>query len=181
MKLKPILLCALFCAGVTTGFSQSNAIKINILSPILNTINLSYEHALNESSSLQLGFYYTGVKISDLKYAGFGITPEYRFYLSETPAPDGVYLAPFVRYQSVKLTETTSTYEANLTAIGGGVIIGKQWLFKQKITLDIFLGPSYNSGSTEVKDTGNGSGDVSVSGAFDGFGLRAGITLGLAF
>jgi hypothetical protein len=29
---------------------------------------------------------------------------------------------------------------------GGGVVIGKQWIFKEKISLDIFIGPQYSVG-----------------------------------
>lgn len=162
--------------------AQSNAIKINILSPLVKTLNLSFEHALSESSSFQIGFFYTGASIADLKYTGFGITPEYRFYLSESPAPKGVYLAPFIRYQSVKLEDTSSssTGSATLSAIGGGLVVGKQWIFKERITLDIFLGPSFNSGKVKVEDgTSNQFEDVNAG--FDGFGLRTGITLGVAF
>jgi hypothetical protein len=46
------------------------------------------------------------------------------------------------------------------------------------VTLDIFLGPNYNSGKVKVTD---GSGDVDVPGNFEGFGLRFGVTLGIAF
>src|SRR5690606_25910137 len=145
---KLLFIAAIFSS--TTLLAQQNAVKINILSPIFRTINLSFEHALSESGSLQLGFYYTGASVSDLKYSGFGITPEYRIYLSETPAIEGVYLAPFLRYQSVSLEVENSGSEADFSAFGGGLVIGKQWVFKERITLDIFIGPSYSSGSVDV-------------------------------
>jgi hypothetical protein len=69
--------------------------------------------------------------------------------------------------------------EATLSTIGGGVIIGRQWVFKKKITLDLFIGPSYNSGTVKAKDNATSS-DFST-GAFDGFGVRTGLTFGLAF
>ncbi len=180
--MKKIFLPALF---VMVAFfshessAQSNAIKLNILSPIFSTINVSFEHAMSESSSLQLGFFYTGAKVSSLKYSGFGITPEYRIYLSDTPAPAGFYVAPFLRYQAVNLSVEGSSSEADFSAIGGGAVIGKQWVFKQRVTFDIFLGPSYSSGKMKV--TSGNEDEFDISGAFDGFGLRTGITLGVAF
>lgn len=159
--------------------AQSNAVKINIFSPIFKTINVSYERVLKETSSFQLGFYYTGASLSSLKYSGFGITPEYRFYLSETAAPQGFYAAPFLRYQSVNLTVDGSSSEANFSAVGGGLVVGKQWVFKQLVTLDLFIGPSYSSGKVDVKS--GSEDDFNISGAFDGFGLRTGLTLGVAF
>src|SRR5690606_34298483 len=123
--------------------------------------------------------YYTGASVSDLKYSGFGITPEYRIYLSETPAMEGVYLAPFLRYQSVSLEVENSGSEADFSAFGGGLVIGKQWVFKERISLDIFIGPSSSSGSVDVKS--GSEEEFDLSGAFDGFGLRTGITLAIAF
>jgi hypothetical protein len=175
-----VVLFLLSAFAITPAKAQSNAIKINILSPIFRTINLSYERALSETSSFQLGVFFTGASVGDFKYSGFGITPEYRFYLSATEAPQGVYVAPFLRYQGVKIEEETTASEADFTAFGGGVVIGKQWIFKERITLDIFLGPSFNSGKVKVKSGDEDEFD-NLSGGFDGFGLRTGITLGVAF
>ncbi|GCC52189.1 DUF3575 domain-containing protein [Chryseotalea sanaruensis] len=157
--------------------AQENTFKINILSPIFKTLNLQYEHKIKENSSVQLGFFYTGYSVGETSFSGFGITPEYRFYLSSTEAPQGVYVAPFLRYQSFNLSEESTDSEATFTTIGGGAIIGKQWIFKEKVVLDLFIGPAYNSGSVDVK-SGTDSFDV---GTFDGFGLRTGFCLGIAF
>jgi hypothetical protein len=155
---------------------KGNVIKINIFSPIAKTFNIQYERKVSASSSLQLGFYYSGFSIDNTKFSGFGLTPEYRFYLSDTEAPHGVYVAPFVRYQNFSVTNGPD--KGTLTTVGGGLIIGKQWIFKEKIALDIFIGPKYSSrnvkvtSGTDTFDTGNG---------LDGFGVRAGVCFGLAF
>jgi tetratricopeptide (TPR) repeat protein len=44
-----------------------------------------------------------------------------------------------VRYQSFNLTDTGS--KGTLSTFGGGLILGKQWLFKDKVVLDLFIGP----------------------------------------
>ncbi len=178
MKLKHYLLVACFAFFATAAFAQQNVIKINILAPIVKTFNVQYERALNDNSSLQLGFFYTGFSSGDTKFTGFGITPEYRFYLSESPAPKGVYIAPFVRYQSFNIKDDETNSEGDFSAFGGGVIIGKQWIFKEKISLDMFLGPAYYSGKVDAK---SGDDDDFETGAFDGFGLRAGICFGFRF
>lgn len=178
--MKKVLFIALMACfvGVTGSLKAQNVLKINILSPIVKTINLSYERALNENSSFQLGFFYTGWSNDLTKFSGFGITPEYRFYLSDTPAPAGVYVAPFVRYQKFNISDKdVSNSEADFSAFGGGVVIGKQWVFKEKITLDLFLGPAYYSGKVSGQ-----SGDSNFdTDAFDGFGLRTGINFGFKF
>src|SRR5687767_14306372 len=91
---------ALSVAG-STAQAQTQVAKINILSPIFSTASLFYEQAVSVDKSAQLGFFYTGASLGDVKFRGFGVTPEFRFYLSDSKeAPRGAYLAPFVRYQN---------------------------------------------------------------------------------
>lgn len=179
--MKKTLLVALFAFFILgtakQSIAQENVFKINIFSPIVKTFNASYERKLNATSSFQLGFFYTGYKAGDTKFSGFGITPEYRFYLSESEAPEGVYLAPFVRYQNFKLTEESTNSDGTLGLFGGGLVIGKQWIFKERISLDIFLGPQFSGGDVKVT---SGS-DTFDTDAFSGFGIRTGLTLGIAF
>ena len=175
--------------GSTAASAQTNALKVNLLSPLFKTGSFFYEHKLNDASSLQLGGLVTYWGLGDTKISGFAITPEYRRYLSnDKQALEGFYVAPFVRYQNLGLSlqttaadGTEATAKATLNTIGGGVVVGHQWVFRQRITLDTFFGPSYNSNFAKVKASG---GDESASfdvGSFQGFSLRTGVTLGVAF
>lgn len=158
---------------------RDNVVKLNIFSPIVKTFNIAYERTLNADNSIQLGVAITGTEIGDTKFSGVQITPEYRFYLSESEAPDGFYAAPFIRYSNLTLKDDVSDSEAELSGFGGGLILGRHWLLgdSDRVSLDVFLGPSYSSGSVEVK---SGT-DTFDTGAFDGFGIRFGVTFGIAF
>jgi hypothetical protein len=157
--------------------AQRTAFKINLLSPIARTANVSFERRLSASSSSQIGFFYTTFSISGTEFKGFGITPEYRFYLSDSKeAIEGFYLAPFFRYQNLKLTNDLS--KAGFSSYGGGLVVGRQWVFKKRITLDLFVGPKYLAHKIDVT---SGSADDFSVGKFSGFGIRSGITLGIAF
>ena len=192
----------LFAAGLVlaagTASAQNNVLKINVLSPLVKTGSFFFEHKLSESSSFEIGGLFTSWSINDADtdVTGFAITPEYRFYLSNTKkAMEGFYVGPFLRYQNLTL-KNTSTYTdfdnngntvtrteesaAELNTFGGGVVVGHQWLFKQRFSLDTFLGPSFNGGSISYKTTSNGS-DTIDPGPFDGFGIRTGVTFGIAF
>jgi len=118
--------------------------------------------------------------VGDTRFRGLGITPEYRFYLSENKdAPAGFYVGPFLRYQNFNVSDELSTAEGSLSTFGGGVLIGGHWLFKEKFSLDTFIGPSYASGNLSVED--NASEESFDIGFFDGFGVRFGVTIGYAF
>lgn len=177
----------LFSFQTKAQTEKQNIIKVNFLSPVVSTASLFYERSVSESSSVQLGFFYTGASAGDTKLRGFGITPEFRYYLSDKGSPEGFFLAPFLRYQSFDLTVESVDFntgantedKADYTSFGGGLLIGGQWVFKDKISLDVWGGPTYNSGNLEVE---SGSTEESFEiGGFDGFGFRFGATLGFAF
>ncbi len=88
-----IALIVLMAGAITSAHAQENVFKINILSPVFQTLNLSYERKLSATGSFQLGFFYTGYNSGGSTFRGIGITPEYRFYLTETEAPNGEYVA----------------------------------------------------------------------------------------
>ena len=175
MKKLIILAIVLFTGAAT--YAQSNALKINLLSPIVKTFNFQFERVISETGSLQIGFFYTGYSPEGISFNGFGVTPEYRVYLGDDAAPDGFFVAPFFRYQTFNMKDADSGDEGTFSSLGGGVIVGRQWIFKEVVTFEAFLGPKYSSGNVEVT---SGT-DTFDTGVFDGFGLRAGITLGFAF
>lgn len=167
---------------VTSSFAQKqNIIKANLVSPILKSGSFFYERILDTDKSLQLGIGFTSYSPVETKLSGIFITPEFRYYLTEgKEAPRGFYLAPYLRYQSLNIEDKASGSKAELSTIGGGVVVGHQWLFKNTIALDIFLGPSYNKGNAKSTDSQNQT-TYTIPGAISGFGLRSGITLGVAF
>ena len=176
---KALLLCALV-AGTFAASAQekANAFKANIFSPIVKTGSFFYERALNEKSSAQLGVGFTAFNKNDTKISGIFFTPEYRFYLSGE-AMDGFYVGPFVRYQNLKVENKSTGSEGTLSTFGGGAVVGRQWLFGNIVTLDLFAGPSYNVGDVKYKNTG--APEDEIPGSFSGFGVRLGVTLGIAF
>ena len=102
--------------------------KLNLLSPIGLTFGAAYENVTSTETSVQVSFL-----VSEF---GFAVTPEFRYYLSEKSyAPTGFYVAPFLQY---------SEYDDG-SELGAGLVIGGQRLFKEKISVDWYFGPSYNS------------------------------------
>lgn len=179
---KVVLVMALVAAlGTAKAQEGENAIKINPLSLFLATGNVAYERATGEKQTFQLGAFYSGVKLSSLKYSGFGITPEYRFYVgSRGEAMNGIYLAPFLRYQNFKIEDTDTKEKVTFSSFGGGGLFGWEKSWGSGFMLDLFIGPAYNSGKVKVED-GADEDDFNISGGIEGFGLRTGLTLGFRF
>ena len=169
----------LFCSVSFSGYSQkSNFIKANLFSPLVRSGSFFYEKVLNDDMSGQLGFFFTKVGAGDTKFSGFGITPEFRYYLSESAAPKGIFMAPYIRYQSFSLTVEGDIAEAKLSVFGGGLLVGAQTLLKDVITIEAFIGPAYGFGNLDVEAGSEGDFEI---GAFDGFVVRAGVTVGIGF
>ena len=174
------LIAALLVSAVLQAQTKMNAVKTDLFSPVLRTGVLKYERALNEDMSFQLGFFYTGYKVGDAgtEFSGFGITPEFRYYLSDTPAPNGTYLAPNVRYYRFTLTDATTDSEGTLTNISIGLNIGKQVVLKDLILIDAWVGPTYNIRSLEATVGDLDTGSVPDA---NGFGMRVGLAVGIVF
>lgn len=155
--------------------NEKNTVKINPLSALFRTGSVFYEHAISSKSSVQLGFAISGAKLDKEKFRGIALTPEYRFYLKNN-APDGLYFAPFSKYQHYTISNDTD--KGTYSSFGGGLMLGRQWMYKSGFVLDLFLGPAFNSG-TYKQEYGNG--DPEISGAIDGFGIRVGLAIGFGF
>jgi hypothetical protein len=160
---------------------KKNIIKVNLLSPIIRTGSFFYERVITPKSTAQLGFYYTGFSIEGTRLRGIGITPEYRFYVSNNKeAPQGFFVAPFLRYQNLELSINTTNEKATITTFGGGLAIGGQWIFSDIISLDIFGGPTVNSRTFKATTNGATEDDFTLTG-LGNFGFRFGVTVGVAF
>lgn len=180
MKKSLILLLAIFSSGIgiTNAQLKSNVIKTSLVSPFLSTYVLAYERALNEDMGVQMGFYYSGASTLGANFSGFSLTPEFRYYLSEEKvAPNGAFIAPYLRYQNFTIDEDSGTASATFTGIGGGLLIGVQRIFKETISLSAFIGPAYISPTVEYEDPENQFFDRGAG----GFWARAGINVGVAF
>ena len=170
--------------------AQTHALKVNLLSPLVKTGSFFYEQQLGAKSSLQLGALATyWSPDGNTRLRGFAFTPEYRRYFAGSKqALNGFYVAPFLRYQKMALsmdvtdeTDTPYTGTVTLQTLGAGLVVGHQWLFGGRVTLDTFLGPSYNHNVARFSTGDAQATDQADIGAFSGFGLRTGVTLGVAF
>ncbi len=167
-----------------------NVIKLNILSLAVGTFSGFYERVINEQMSFQLGVSYTNISsdwILDVRYKGYTITPEFRYYLSSTEAPRGFYAAPFVRYRRSDVTGNVTRdgqeipANGKISAYGAGLMIGGQWIIGKHFSLDAFVGPSLNARSIKVNTPNVTEKEFPVPNILGVFGLRAGITVGVAF
>lgn len=159
--------------------SAKNAIKINPLSLLVKTGNISYERALSSSHSFQIGGFYSGAGISEFKYQGYGVMPEFRFYFGNRRTPlNGGYIAPFGRYQNFSITNKELKNKASFTTIGGGAVAGYQKKWESGFLLNVFAGPSFNHLRFE---NNNEEDDFDLQSGMKGFGMRTGITLGFSF
>ena len=158
---------------------KMNNVKTDLFSPIIRTYVLKYERAFTEDISGQLGFFYTGYRPGDSEsvLSGYGITPEFRFYLSESPAPDGFYLSPNFRYMKVSAYDEVTDEEGSLTSLGFALHLGGQWILKDVVAVDIWLGPSYNFREVTANEQEVEFGIAEAN----GFGIRIGLAIGIAF
>ncbi|WP_420601028.1 DUF3575 domain-containing protein [Flagellimonas sp.] len=160
-----LMAIVLFVTGFTVK-AQENVIKANPLALLFGTMEIGYERVINQKQSFQVDLGYTSFTSGNLKYTGFGIGAQYRFYVqADKNAPEGWFLAPVANYSS------SSANDFKTTVLVAGGVGGYQWNW-DPITLDLYGGPAFFN----VK-----SDDSAFNYGFDGLGMRLGFSLGFAF
>jgi Protein of unknown function (DUF3575) len=213
--MKKIVLALSISLFAATAFAQKNVVKFNLFGAFAQSYTLAYERVLNDKMSVQLSVGYRTFKVYDinlltteekLTYSGPTIVGEFRYYVTNASkdVPRGFYVAPFVRYGSYtykySYTDTDPSYSAynetakyTITSIGGGAMLGYQWLIADRVSLDVFAGPQYKSksisnitetfanGTTTTISSANGGTLVSDKGFGGPVGARVGFNVGFAF
>jgi len=182
MKFIPIIVLAFSLAAISGAEAQREkrfAVKMNLISTAaVKTFNLIPEFAINSRFSAQIGFYRTNnfhYKIHE--FSGIAITPEVRVHLFPSYLK-GLYAGPLLRYRKLRWDIPSENAGADFISWGGGVTVGYQFLIKNLVALDFFVGPVFSSHDIKVKP-----------GVVDDFklpittsvGARAGIGVGFAF
>ncbi|MBV6644077.1 MAG: DUF3575 domain-containing protein [Cyclobacteriaceae bacterium] len=163
-----------------SGFAQEkkNAIKAPPLGLILGFGKISYERALSEQTSAQLGVRFFSFDFDGTKFSGYGFIPEYRIYLGEPQAIEGFYAAPFAAFNSFSLKDGDS--KATLSVFGGGGKVGWNWLLgkRNSFVIDLAFGARYVDGNIKVD---SGSEDDFETGLWTGFRPELNFGIGFAF
>ena len=233
-----VLFSVILCTTAKAGDDPKNVVKLNLFSLAAKSISLQYERAFTPQISACMGINYIANRglpsfftnadpsgiLKGLTMSGLAITPEFRWYPfnSDKDAPKGFYLAPYFRYLSfgmksiVNFHDSTSnvdyTYPVKIkfTGYGAGLMIGKQWLINDKVSIDWWIiGGHYGASNlsvsvtadvsnidqsdlkkqlddvklpigTTVATVNNNGATLKVSG-LPFAGLRTGLTIGFAF
>ncbi len=197
--MRKLLLFSLLALGASfSAQAQNNVIKTGVFDPIIRQFSLSYERVLGEKTSVQLRFSYNfgfdGIEDDDPNTArveswdldnSIEFAPEFRYYPASVGAPRGFYLGPWARYRTFNFTYNNDDFEGDkdsgvITGLGGGLLLGGQWLFGDKIALDVYGGPGYMTygGSVNADDDEVNASESNIA---EGFVFRFGLNVGFAF
>ncbi len=153
---------------------KRNNVMINLTSIPGQSTTLSYERAINPLSSFGGAIKLHGVGTESGEYdnkSGFGIEANYKVksgavFKKNDYRPKhmlrGFYLRPDVGYTRAKLeddydNDNDPEYKEKYSYIYGGTDIGYEWIFANRLSLDIYSGVNFYGGSYKVyEDVGNG-------------------------
>lgn len=144
--LSALMLISFFSTNV---FGQKNFLKTDILGPFINNpFSIGYEHNGGKASSFLIsaegGWYMRdnttkfGQPFWDKKITGFGVLPEWRYYLrynSNRSKPVGIFTGVYARAIHLKYQQTfdyafqndNDDVSESTTAIGGGPLLGYKY------------------------------------------------------
>ena len=173
-----VLALPMFAQEKPAVATEKNVLKVNTLALIIGTGSIFYDRKISDMTSAQLGVAYLSYKFSDTRFSGLILTPEYRIYPGKG-AIDGFYIAPYLRYQNYTLKNTTTEDKGTLSSIGGGVVLGRQWILGKGFTMDLFFGGHY--GSSKITVNSGSTSDAFNTAKLTGFKPRLGFSIGFAF
>ena len=140
-----LLLMSLLITLSTTGFAQQAnfVLKANPIGLAFGNFNLTYEKPLDAKSSIGIGANYF-FKLLGTDVSGFGVNGEYRFYITHAKkeSPEGFYVGPSASFSYVSVNDDFSDFSTS--TIGIGATVGYQFLWDNRIVLDLGLGPQYS-------------------------------------
>jgi hypothetical protein len=170
-------------------------LKINLLSPVMSTINLAFESSVGGDKSFQLGVAYMNHSTygaTDGLTQAFFVTPELRYELNQNRNGCS-FIGAFVRYLHMDYTQTeryrftqkmsTSSYDC----LGLGIVLGQKFIFRNRVMIEMFAGPVYSGVLKGKNDFYNrSSSDIIVDEdiphtLLKRYGVRAGLTVGWMF
>lgn len=171
------------------------SVKVNFIALANATTILLYEYGLNPGSSLEAALKINGLGFNnDEEKSGFGLDVGYKvkmgslFRKRNTYRPKhflaGGYFKPVLGFNHVNFDDGYQ-YE-KYTYVHFGFDIGIQWILRNAIALDLFMGWHYYGGNFDDKysgDTGSG-GEISDGNLYGGensafsFGMNIGGVFG---
>lgn len=139
--------------------NPENVVKLKLVPLAFSMASIQYERVLNDymsvAADLNLLFYSTtttagSLSSASLKYSGFGLSPEFRYYPSGN-APAGFFLGPYLTYfgmgfklEGADITGISGKAEVSgISAFGGGLLLGWKWLIKDAFAIETHLGLNY--------------------------------------
>ncbi len=142
--------------------AQHVIIKSNVLGIISGNYGGTVEFTAGRKVGISLGGNYVSTtKGDDTQFSsteqetGYNVIPEVRFYVSnriDGGNLQGLYVGPNLIYEKLKVKITnplpdSTSISGQVTNFGYGVIVGHQWLFRNRFAVDLFFNPYFNSPS----------------------------------
>lgn len=174
--MKKLLLITLLCtAFYSQAQDKTGAIKTNPIGLAIGLVNLSYESALSETTSIQGTVAYASIEILETQLTGFAANVDYRMYTDQ--ALSGFYYGPLAGYTSFTVEDESN--KGTLNAFNIGAKLGWNWLLgaEDNFVIDLGLGGAYSAGNVTVDE---GSNDFDLGG-YDGFGPVLTFAIGYAW
>ena len=154
-RIAPLLFILILSSLFSDSFAQiyrgkrSNIVKIDLLGAmVFERYGMAFERVIDGNKSAQVGF--------QVRKDGYTVSPEFRFYILRSSAPEGLFVSPYGRILNSNI--------GGGLGFGFGGLVGYQSLFGARVSADVFIGPGFSYLAREYN-----------------WDLWAGIAIGLAF
>lgn len=156
-----------------TQSTYKNTLKVNLTSLALGSLSIHKEKVIDPNNSLTVWGYGCNYLYANQIFV-FGIGAGYRSYF-KGQEKNSLYAEPYLRYQYLTIPDAS----VSVNTLSAGFVGGKRWFLGNRLTLELFFGPSLNFGAV---DEGNGSVIFpDYMGPLNGVAARTGINFGFRY
>ena len=162
--MKKVLLAFAIFTMIGLSANAQSIVKLDPLSLAFGSLRAGYETFTSDKASVYAGLSYVNRGILGIDYTGVGVFGQYRFYLSNTEAPKGIFAGPHLGVNFIGFDDGFGD-RLNYTLVRIGGIIGYQGIIGDNFTWEIGIGPTYGIISGDFSDDDDlfGTGIVPVS------------------
>lgn len=177
-------------------YGQRAVAKLNLAGILQKKYGGAFEFAFNQRFSGVLEAAYImgssegGTGLTSTSEKGFAVMPQARYYFPNqwTNAPQGLFAGLNVVYEKFNINVDSSAIQltsGNAQGLGYGLLIGHQWVFSNRFSIELFYNGYYNDISlTGPLGSPSTSRDIEIANYYlerKGIRHRIGISLGVAF
>ncbi|MCU0441352.1 MAG: DUF3575 domain-containing protein [Bacteroidia bacterium] len=199
MKKNLILALALGFCGIKAIKAQTHDVSLNIAPIVFSNYSVNYMFNFTDEMSVGSVIGYQNITIDDptvaggeIKYTGFYLAPEFRYYFNPDEGNDKFYAGGYLKYRNAGTSGDIYTgfladgslvnYDVKNNGVALGIVFGKLWQTRVGLNFTLWSGVGYylfdNESYTNNYDPDKDPNLITINSNLPSLDFRFGVNVG---